>query len=391
MAYDWNAVPQDLIDGLPDAQRTYATEVRAGLSWQQISDKYGVAQRSIARSLQGARVNIANKGWSPTFNATKFVDAGQRITGKSTYTKDDEGNPVWVKTREDKQLQTSQIIQEAITAACANIKPLKPISRATKTQPATELCSVYTITDYHLGMYAWEDEAGADWDMKIAKKLLIDKFAEMVQATPQSEVGIFCQLGDFLHWDGILAVTPASKHVLDADTRFPALVNCAIECIIECIQMLLHKHEQVHVIMAEGNHDQASSMWLRGFLPHLFKNTDRLTIETSPHPFYCFDWGQTMIAWHHGHLRKMADLPGVFASDPKFRAIWGKASITYIHTGHLHHEKVIEKAGAIVEQHPTLAARDAYGARGFDYSRRAAKAITYSKTKGEVSRVQVVP
>lgn len=391
MAYDWNAIPNDLVDELPDGQRTYVTESRNGLTWRQISDKYSISERAVARSLKTAKGNLADLGWTPAFNATRFVDPGQRIKGKSTYTTDDEGNKVWIKTEEDKRLQASNLIQEAITSVCKSIKPLPRIKHTAKAPLEADLCSVYTITDYHLGMYAWEDEAGADWDMKIAKQMLLDKFAEMIQATPQSEVGIFCQLGDFLHWDGILAVTPASKHILDADTRFPALVSCAIECIIECVQMLLNKHQRVHVIMAEGNHDQASSMWLRGFLPHLFKNTKRLTIETSPHPFYCYDWGETMIAWHHGHCRKMADLPGVFASDPKFRAIWGKATVTYIHTGHLHHEKVIEKAGAIVEQHPTLAARDAYGARGFDYSRRAAKAITYSKTKGEVSRIQVVP
>jgi hypothetical protein len=391
MAYNWTIVPQNLLDDLPESQGVYAQEAHAGTPLSAIAAKYEVSERTVTRALAKARIRIANAGWSPTFDATRFVDPGQRVRGKSTLTKDDEGNTVWIKTQESLAVQNSQIMQEAITATCSTIKPLPPIKHTAKAHAITDLCSVYTVTDYHLGMYAWEDEAGADWDMKIAKKLLVEKFAEMVQGTPQSEVGIFAQLGDFLHWDGILAVTPASKHVLDADTRFPALVNCAIECIIECIQMLLHKHERVHVIMAEGNHDQASSMWLRGFLPHLFKKTDRITIETSPHPFYCFEWGETMIAWHHGHQRKMADLPGVFASDPKFRAIWGKASITYIHTGHLHHEKVIEKAGAIVEQHPTLAARDAYGARGFDYSRRAAKAITYSKTKGEVSRVQVVP
>jgi hypothetical protein len=391
MSFDFSRVPQDLLDLLSERQLVYVLDAAEGLSWRQISEKHGRAERVIANSLKNARAKFAAAGYTETFNATRFVDLGQRITGKSTYTKDDEGNPVWVKTREDKQLETSNLIQEAIKDTCLSIKPLPIIKHVNKSTPSAELCSVYTITDYHLGMYAWGDEAGADWDMKIAKKLLIEKFAEMVQATPNSEVGIFAQLGDMLHWDGILAVTPASKNILDADTRFPALVSCAIECIIECMQMLLHKHPKVHVIMAEGNHDQASSMWLRGFLPHLFQNTPRLTIETSPHPFYCFEWGETMIAWHHGHLRKMIDLPGVFASDPKFRAIWGKASVTYIHTGHMHHEKVIEKAGAIVEQHPTLAARDAYGARGFDYSRRAAKAITYHKTKGEVSRIQVVP
>jgi hypothetical protein len=26
------------------------------------------------------------------------------------------------------------------------------------------------VTDYHLGMYAWGEETGAPWDMKIARR-----------------------------------------------------------------------------------------------------------------------------------------------------------------------------------------------------------------------------
>jgi hypothetical protein len=98
-----------------------------------------------------------------------------------------------------------------------------------------------------------------------------------------------------------------------------------------------------------------------------------------------------MLAWHHGHLGKMENLPAVFASDPKFRSMWGRAKQTFIHTGHRHHQRIIEKGGAIVEQHPTLSARDAHGSRLFEYSQRAAKAITYHKTKGEYLRLTVTP
>ena len=84
--------------------------------------------------------------------------------------------------------------------------------------------------------------------------------------SPDSENAIFAQIGDFLHWDGLDAVTPASKHVLDADTRFTKLVRVAIRVIKRVIKMLLTKYKKVTVIMAEGNHDPASSVWLREML-----------------------------------------------------------------------------------------------------------------------------
>ena len=45
----------------------------------------------------------------------------------------------------------------------------------------------------------------------------------------------------------------------------------------------------------------------------------------------------------------------------------------------------------IVERHPTLAARDAYAARGGYVSKRAAKVITYDKEHGEVGSSTVLP
>lgn len=52
---------------------------------------------------------------------------------------------------------------------------------------------------------------------------------------------------------------------------------------------------------------------------------------------------------------------------------------------------MIEDGGAIAEQHPTLAARDAYAARRGWVSRRGAKVITYDKLDGEVARTTVRP
>jgi hypothetical protein len=47
--------------------------------------------------------------------------------------------------------------------------------------------------------------------------------------------------------------------------------------------------------------------------------------------------------------------------------------------------------GVTVVQHPTLAARDAYAARGGWIADRAAQAITYHKRFGQVGRVMVCP
>ena len=45
----------------------------------------------------------------------------------------------------------------------------------------------------------------------------------------------------------------------------------------------------------------------------------------------------------------------------------------------------------ILEQHPTLSAKDAYASRGGYSSKRAAKIITYHKEHGEVGRNTLSP
>lgn len=50
-----------------------------------------------------------------------------------------------------------------------------------------------------------------------------------------------------------------------------------------------------------------------------------------------------------------------------------------------------EVPGITVHQHPTLAAKDAYAARGGWLSMRQATAITYHSTFGEVARNTVTP
>jgi len=55
----------------------------------------------------------------------------------------------------------------------------------------------------------------------------------------------------------------------------------------------------------------------------------------------------------------------------------------------MHHTQVHETPLMIVEQHQTLAAKDAYAARGGWHSQRSAQVITYSGTHGEISRIRI--
>ncbi len=329
----------------------------------------------------------ARQGYSPDHGLKVPYPTGFRM-GKVTIQRGKHGDieRTWERMVEDQERQR-ELIQEAILEMGEDIPKAKPVPLPFNT--VAGLCNLYALTDAHVGMLAWGEESGDDWDISIAKETLLKWMSTAVDLSPKSQTGILCNLGDFLHFDGLDPVTPAHKHVLDADTRFTKLVRVSIFLIRSMIDMLLNKHENVHVIMAEGNHDLASSVWLREMLFEMYKDEPRLTIDRNPDPYYCYTWGATTLFFHHGHKARMANMDTILVS--KFKSEFGNSKHVYAHCGHLHHTRMNETNLMTIEQHRTLAAKDAYASRGGWGSGRDAKVITYSKEYGEVSRITISP
>jgi hypothetical protein len=336
-------------------------------------------------AISNRRTAMAAKGYSPAHDMTHTVPEGFRVKGVSTlYKGDGTIGAQWVKSQIDPELMRAAM-NTALQAMGETIPRAKPVPAPKRT--ADTLLNCYVVTDYHLGMLSWHEETGADWDTAIAEDLLVRWFEQAINQAPDAHTAVLAQLGDFLHWDGLDAVTPASKHLLDADTRFQKLVRVAIRTLRRVVGLLLAKHAEVRVIMAEGNHDPASSIWLREWFHVLFENEPRVIVDLSPDPYYCVEWGKTALFFHHGHKRKPGNVDTVFAA--KFREVFGRTQHAFAHMGHMHHVDQKETNLMIVEQHRTLAAPDAYAARGGWISGRDAQVITYHQSFGEVGRCRV--
>lgn len=336
-------------------------------------------------TLERRKASLPLRGWAPAHDMRRTVPEGFTVKGVSTYyDKDGKPSGQWVKSQQDAQ-RIRQMIDSIMDGLSAEVPREAPVPAPIKT--AVGLLNAYIVTDYHLGMLAWGEETGADWDMTIAEDLLVGWFMAAIAEAPDAEVGLFAQLGDFLHWDGWDAVTPTSKHLLDADTRFPKLVRVAARALKRIINLLLQKHARLYVIMAEGNHDLTSSIWLRQLVAALFENEPRVTVDMRPDPYYCYEHGNVAVFFHHGHKKKLVGIDTVFAA--KFREVFGRTKYAYAHMGHLHHEEVKETNLMVVEQHRTLAAPDSHASRGGWMSGRDAQVITYCAQYGERSRVNI--
>lgn len=354
---------------------------------RQAARALGVHHRTIGRSVDRAKARAARQGYAPDNDMRKIAPPGFVVKGTSTYY--DEAGTLkaqWVKTDADKEAQLAS--QEAAYAALAESLP-REAPRAAPAARRADLCTVYTLTDSHVGMLAWHKEGGADWDLEIAERTLTGAFDRLVESSPPAQTCVVAQLGDFLHSDGLLPVTPTSNHILDQDGRFSKVVQAAVRVLRRVIRTALDHHETVRVLMAEGNHDMASSVWLRVMFKALYENEPRVQMIDGELPFYAMQHGQTMLAWHHGHLKKNDALPLLFAA--QYPRMWGATTKRYCHTGHRHHVEEKEHSGMTVLQHSTLAARDAYAARGGWHSERQATSITYHSRWGQVARHTVTP
>ena len=294
---------------------------------------------------------------------------------------DAEGNikQKWEKIDKDKQTVNLSEILEVINE---KIEPVEPTPAPTHTN--SDLMNLYVITDYHLGMFALKEESGADWDMKIAERTLVKFFQQGIKQSPKAKYGVLANIGDFLHFDSFDPVTPASKHVLDASTRYQQLIRTSIRLFRYVIDMMLEKYEEVIVLMCDANHDPASEAWLRESFSALYSNEPRVKVDNSMDTYYCVEHGDVSIFFHHGHKRKMSNLDTVLAS--KYRDVFGRTRMSYAHTGHYHHIEQKETNLMVLEMHRTLASGDAYSSRGGYMSGRDAKVITYHKNYGEVCR-----
>lgn len=259
---------------------------------------------------------------------------------------------------------------------------------------ASDLMACYPVGDHHLGMLAWRDETGADYDLDIGEALLKKAADYLIHSSPRCEQALLVFLGDFMHYDSFTPVTPTSKHHLDADSRFPKMVRAAVRSMRYMIERALEHHSRVHVIIEIGNHDLASSIFLMECLSNVYENETRITIDNSPKHYHYYQFGENLIGTHHGHGSKPEQLPLVMATDvPR---MWGETKHRYIWTGHVHHSSRMtsvakDHPGVEVESFRVLAPADAWASQKGYRSIRDMKCILVHARHGEIARNTVRP
>jgi hypothetical protein len=314
---------------------------------------------------------------------THAVPDGFHVKGVSTlYGANGEVKGQWVKSKKDEDLKLT-LLMDAVQKLA---EPFAGKSTKVKEPVNTEadLLCVYPMGDPHLGMYAWAEETGEDFDIEIAERNLVGAVDQLVGLAPKSDEALIINLGDFFHSDTSDNRTRRSGNPLDVDSRWAKVLSVGIRTMRRCVDRALKKHRIVNVVCEIGNHDDHSAIMLALCLQQYYENNPRVNIDTSPDNFHWYRFGENLIGITHGDGTKARDLPGIMANDRK--EDWGQTSFRYWYTGHIHHDTLKEYPGCIVETFRTLASRDAWHHNAGYRSGRDMKCDVLHRKYGRINR-----
>ncbi|QAU04384.1 hypothetical protein [Escherichia phage vB_EcoS_IME542] len=359
-------------------------ELASGMTNKAIAEKYGMNIRNV----ELRRSKLAKAGDGHGRDVSNLIPQGYAVKGVSSLIgADGEIKQQWVKSDIDKEKQEEMMFQaiEALTDELPREKP-----RALRVGLWEDTLSLYPVFDMHIGAMAHHAECGENYSTEIAERVLNDYFDYAVAKAPCSKKAVLLIGGDFLHSDGLEAVTPTSHHVLDQDSRYHKLVYVAVRATRRAISRMLDKHKEVEVQIIPGNHDLSGMIWLRAAMAAFYMDEPRVNVDASPAALHVTQFGKTLLGYCHGHeLRKPDTRLSTLARD--HRKAFGESEYVYTHSGHYHHQTITEGNLGIDESHGQLGAKDAYSANGGYRSYRQASVIIYSPKFGEIGRFTCRP
>ena len=125
---------------------------------------------------------------------------------------------------------------------------------------------------------------------------------------------------------------------------------------------LLRQVAPVRVTFMAGNHDRHSAVALMMYLSAYYKDTDDITVISSPKTRQYLTYGSTLLGFTHGDKVRADKLGPIMSSEA--REDWGLNPHHVWFHGHLHHQTLVERDGCTIIQLPSLAGHDRYHYRG---------------------------
>jgi len=250
------------------------------------------------------------------------------------------------------------------------------------------------IFDIHFGRLTWEEESGGNYDIKIAKKIVLDTLERLLQQLafyPLSK--ILLPIGnDFFNCDNKDNTTTRGTPQQE-DTRWQKTFKAGRETLVEMID-LCQNVAPVDVLVIPGNHDQQRSYYLGDSLYSWYHACPNVTIDNRATQRKYYQYWDNLIGFTHGSEERLEKLPFLMAEEqPK---LWATTKHREWHTGDKHHIKDFdlktdEGIGMTIRILSSLAQHDAWTFNSGYKSKRAAQAFLWSQHEGLSAQFTALP
>jgi hypothetical protein len=342
----------------------------------------GLSKDAIGKSLRAYLRMAALKGHAPG-HFVSGVAPGYR-QGKVTIQRAADGSVerTWERQHPDAEAQAErlQAIRDGLLDSLQPIAPVAPPIYADD-----DLLTVYPEGDGHAGLYAWREETGQGFDLVEYERVNNAATDRLVASAPPSAHALYIDLGDALHADNNASRTKSGHH-LDTHGRHAEVVRVVIRCKRYRVARMLERHRHLTVRINPGNHDGITALMLAEMMAAIYENEPRVTVITSPNPYWFHGFGSNLIGTTHGDGAKGANLPLLMAVDSPALWLASEHGSRVWFVGHVHHKDIKDYPGVTVEYCRTLAAPDIWSHASGYRSKRSMEAVTYHRQDGEVER-----
>lgn len=264
-----------------------------------------------------------------------------------------------------KRIMTEELEEAIITFARENIRPLpKPSGKKKKDEEGFAVS--WGLWDAHIGMYAWQAEVGADYDVGIACNRIFNSIDDMIKELKMYPISkIWMPIGnDFMHFDSVRMRTAFGEHYLDTDTRYGRVYLSALKCLAYMVERAMELCDNLDLIYVPGNHDLGASYGLCVALAQRYRNDARIKVDLSPSPRKYRTHGGVILGFDHGNDVKPNQYPLIFGQEAKEH--WSNSTYREVQIGHTHQRKeqnfagVIPANGLLVRTNPALCNTDSW-------------------------------
>lgn len=329
-------------------------------------------------------VKRAKKAYAKQMSPTSALDPDETPVGFSieriSKHIDKEGNVSgWVIANRDKEDRFNAMM-EAWTEFCTTL-PKAELTTPPSNTMGDLLCD-YTIGDAHIGMYAWAEEAGDDWNLDMGVDVMRKAMNHLVCHAPAAETAFILDVGDYFHSDNNDNETSRSKNKLDVDTRWAKVLRVGVAAMCDLIDMALQKHNKVVYRSVIGNHNDHTEIMMNLAMKMRYADEPRVEVQDSANTYNYYQFGVNLLADTHGHNTRAENLPLIMATDVP--DLWAKTTNRVWRTGHVHRLSQKEYMGCSVVTYRTLAPKDAWHSSSGYRSNRDMRVTIYHKDRGTV-------